>query len=310
MAIMVTGGTGFIGSRIVRNLLEKGETVVSFDIRPASADTGSEKLIEYQGDVMHMPHLMEAVENNKVTKVIHTAALLPPGTEDHPQHGMLVNIHGSNNIFELARWKNIERVVYASSIACYGVQENFGERKVTERDVGYPANVYGLTKLANDFSAGQYIKKFNLDLRGVQICTVFGYGRVRGMTGLIGGLLMTNPAIGQSVEIPADPSEASPMIYVDDVAEIFVRLLFSKELKHYRYLSGGHLATLGEMADIVKEYLPDADITLGTGKVPHIYLVDNSNLVADIGYELAPMKECILAHINEARESVGLASIS
>ena len=66
MAIMVNGGTGFIGSRIVRNLLEKGETVVSFDIRPAAADTGSEKLIEYQGDVMHMPHLMEAVENNKV----------------------------------------------------------------------------------------------------------------------------------------------------------------------------------------------------------------------------------------------------
>ena len=107
MAIMVTGGTGFIGSRIVRNLLEKGETVVSFDIRPAASATGSEKLIEYQGDVMHMPHLMEAVENNNVTKVIHTAALLPPGTEDHPQHGMLVNIHGTNNIFELARWKNI-----------------------------------------------------------------------------------------------------------------------------------------------------------------------------------------------------------
>ena len=310
MAVMVTGGTGFIGSRIVRNLLARGETVVSFDIKSGPSVANSDNLVEYQGDLMHMPHLMEAVEMNSITRIIHTAALLPPETEDHPQYGMLVNIHGTNNVFELARWKNIERVVYASSIASYGVQKTYGERKVNESDIGSPVNVYGLTKLANDFSAGQYIKKFNLDLRGVQICTVFGYGRVRGMTGLIGGLLMTNPAIGKSVEIPADPSEASPMIYVDDVAEIFVRLLFSRDLKHYCYLSGGHLATLGEMADIVKEYLPDAEIVLGTGKVPHIYLVDNSNLVADTGYELAPLKECILAHINEARQSVGLDGIS
>ena len=234
------------------------------------------------------------------------AALLPPDTEDRPHFGMSVNIQGTNNVFEAARWSNIQRVVYASSIAVYGVQETFGDRPINETDLSDPINVYGMTKAANDFSAGRYRERYNMDIRGVRICTVFGHGRVTGMTGMIGGLMMSLPAIGKPVTMQFDPNEASPMIHAEDAAEIFVQVSLSNNLQHPIYISGGHLATIQDISNIVKEYVPEAQITTGDRPVPHVYLVDNSRMLSDIGYEMAPLRVRVLEHMNDARAEAGL----
>ena len=312
MSIMVTGGAGFIGNKIVRKLVERGEEVVCFDMAQPRGKlvTYLDRIKVYRGDITQIPHLLEAVNLHQVHKIIHMAALLPPYSEERPHFGMEVNIQGTNNVFETARWTGVERVVYASSIAAFGVQETFGERPVNEDDLINPINVYGMTKAVNDFSAGKYIDRYGMDLRGVRICTVFGHGRVTGMTGLIGGLLVSLPAVGKPVTIPFNPEEPSPMIHAEDAAEIFVRAALSDKLNHRVYISGGHLATIRDMADIVRGFIPDAQITMGEQALPHIYLVDNSRMLADIGYELAPLAVRILEHINDAREEAGLPPIA
>ena len=311
MSIMVTGGNGFIGWRIIRKLLEAGEEVVCFDLSPpkSNLDPYKEKISFYRGDVTQLSQIFAAINTHNVRKIIHMAALLPPDTEDRPQYGMFVNIDGTNNVFEAARWANIERVVYASSIAVYGVQETFGERPLIEEDLTDPINVYGFTKSANDFAAQMYIQKFGLDLRSVRISTVFGHGRVTGMTGMIGGLMISLPAIGQPVSMNFSPDEASPMIHAEDAAEIFVRVALGTNLKHNIYLTGGHLATIGDIANIVRQYIPDAQINTGDQAVPHVYLVDNSKMLSDIGYEIPPLEMRILQHINDARIEHGLKPI-
>ena len=312
MSIMVTGGAGFIGNKIVRKLVELGEEVVCFDMAPPRGKLVSylDRIKVYRGDIIQLPHLLEAVNLHQVHKIIHMAALLPPDTEERPHFGMQVNIQGTNNVFEVARWTEVERVVYASSIAAFGAQESFGDRPVNEEDISNPTNVYGMTKAVNDFTAGKYIDRYGLDLRGVRICTVFGHGRVTGMTGMIGGPLMSLPAVGRPVAMPFNQAEPSPMIHAEDAAEIFVRAALSDRLNHRVYISGGHLATIGDMADIVRSFIPDAQITMGDQALPHIYLVDSSRMLADIGYELAPLSVRILEHINDAREEAGLPAIS
>ena len=57
----------------------------------------------YRGDITQIPHLLEAVNLHQVHTIIHMAALLPPDTEDRPHFGMLINIQGTNNVFEVAR---------------------------------------------------------------------------------------------------------------------------------------------------------------------------------------------------------------
>ena len=305
---MVTGGTGFIGNRIIRKLLDRGEEVVCFDLAPPrnNLEPYADRINFYRGDISQIPHLLEAINTFDVRKIIHMAALLPPDTEDRPHFGMSVNIQGTNNVFEAARWSNIQRVVYASSIAVYGVQETFGDRPINETDLSDPVNVYGMTKAANDFAAGRYRERYNMDIRGVRICTVFGHGRVTGMTGMIGGLMMSLPAIGKPVTMQFDPNEASPMIHAEDAAEIFVQVSLSNNLQHPIYISGGHLATIQDIANIVKEYVPEAQITTGDRPVPHVYLVDNSRMLSDIGYEMAPLRVRVLEHMNDARAEAGL----
>ena len=220
MSVMVTGGTGFIGNRIIRKLVERGEEVVCFDLAPPRANLTPllDRIQFYRGDVTQLPHLLEAINNHGVRRIIHMAALLPPDTEDRPHYAMQVNIGGTNNVFEAARWSGIERVVYASSIAVYGVQDTFGQRPINEDDLNDPINVYGMTKSVNDFSARRYVERYGLDLRGIRICTVFGHGRVTGMTGMIGGLMMSLPAIGQPISMPFHEDEPSPMIHAEDAA--------------------------------------------------------------------------------------------
>ena len=308
MSVMVTGGTGFIGNRIIRKLLERGEEVVCFDLAPPRGNLAQylDRITMYRGDVTQLPQIMEAINANGVTRIIHMAALLPPDTEDRPHFAMQVNIGGTNNVFEAARWCGIKRVVYASSIAVYGVQDTFGERPINEDDVNDPINVYGMTKSVNDFSARRYSDLYGLDLRGIRICTVFGHGRVTGMTGMIGGLMVSLPAIGQPISMPFHEDEPSPMIHAEDAAEIFVRAALAGTLNNRTYISGGNLATIKDMADAVRSFIPDAQITTGDRTVPHVYLVDNSRMLADIGYEIAPLRQRILDHINDARAEAGM----
>ena len=70
------------------------------------------------------------------------------------------------------------------------------------------------------------------------------------------------------------------------------------------------MCSVGDMADIVRDIIPDARITTGERRVPHIYRVDNSRMLADIGYEIAPLRTRILQHINDARNEAGLAPVS
>ena len=86
MSVMVTGATGFIGNRIVRKLVERGEDVVCFDLAPPRANLQPylDRLRFYRGDIMQMPHLLDAINTHQVDRVIHMAALLPPDTEERP----------------------------------------------------------------------------------------------------------------------------------------------------------------------------------------------------------------------------------
>ncbi len=80
-------------------------------------------------------------------------------------------------------------------------------------------------------------------------------------------------------------------------------------MNHRVYISGGHLATIKDMADTVRSFIPNAQIITSDQSVPHICIVDNSLMLADIGYEIAPFRQRVLGHINDARGEAGMATI-
>lgn len=237
--------------------------------------------------------------------------MLPPESESNPRLALRVNVLGMSNMFEAARLLGLERVVYASSVAAHGGQEHFGERAVNEDDDCFPINLYGASKFFDDVVARRYIALYGVDLVGVRIATVFGYGRETGNTAWI-GKLASLPALGQPAHVPLPSAQQSAMIYVDDVAAILVRLCLAEKLNHHLYHTGGDTCSLTELAEIVRGIVPGSEITFDDSApdFPHVYIADDARLREDIGYQRPPLQQRILDHMNVARAAAGLAPIA
>ncbi len=103
-------------------------------------------------------------------------------------------------------------------------------------------------------------------------------------------------------------------IHVDEVAEIFARVIMEDKPKQWIYNTGGVAISLGEIADLVREFLPDAKISFekdtGGKAISGNYLIDNTRLVQEFGVQYRPYRERVLQIINEVRREEGQPPIA
>jgi nucleoside-diphosphate-sugar epimerase len=133
MPVLVIGGSGFIGPRLIRRLAARGNTpVVCMDLNPGAASFAelADRVTVIRGDVTRFEDVMRAVIEVKPDRLINLAYGIGAG-EGNPHRGLRLDILGMDNCFEAARLAGVKRVVYASSIAVSGPQRHFGERLVT-----------------------------------------------------------------------------------------------------------------------------------------------------------------------------------
>jgi UDP-glucose 4-epimerase len=309
MSILVAGGSGFLGARIVKKFVGRGEKVVCFDAFPNHKAIGDaiEKVTMIKGDVTFIEDIIAAIDAHKISKIINLAYMMGAESDASPHQAIRVNVHGMDNVFEAARLTGVKRVVYASSIAYHGLQSYFGERCVCEEDLGYlPVQTYSATKRLNEYMAGKYAENYGLEIIGLRISIVYGHGRERGLT-VWSSHFASNPAVGKKVVIPHHPEQKCSMVYVDDAAEMFCRLALSERVGHPIYLSGGDTVSLGELGSLVRELLPAAEIAFQpSGKeIPLIYLIDSSRFENEFEFKRTTLKDGIKKHIDEARMAAG-----
>jgi nucleoside-diphosphate-sugar epimerase len=211
-----------------------------------------------------------------------------------------------DNCFEAARLGGVKRVVYASSIAVSGQQKNFGDRLATEDDPLYGTSQYAMHKMFNEFQARKYIKNYGMSIVGVRPANVTGPDKVRGSVDHV--QIMSDAARGKAVHLP-QKGLMRLLVHVEDMAEIFMRVLLAEAPRHSIYNSGGIPVSLGELADIVKGFLPEAKITFdkeGGREDSGNYLVDWSRLAKEFGIEYPGLHTRVLEVINDVRRVEGL----
>src|SRR5208282_2494552 len=132
MACLITGGTGFIGSRIVRDLVREGQPVIIFDSFPqmnavkqflSESELGGVKFL--QGDILDLASLFRVCKEYEVENIIHMAYFKILHAKANPLWATRVNCEGTGNVFEAARILRLKRVVWASSIAVFGPPEMY-----------------------------------------------------------------------------------------------------------------------------------------------------------------------------------------
>ena len=310
MSIFIIGGTGFIGYRLIRLLAARGHTVTSMDINPAAhsfADLGS-KITSLRGDVTQFDQLMAAMSAAKPERVVNLSYYI--GSDLPPHVAMKLNILGMDNCFEAASLLGVKHTMYASSLAVNGKQAHYGNRAVTEEDRVNGEYQYAKHKIMNEWQAQDYTEKFGMLITGIRPANVTGPDKVRGSVDHVN--LITEPARGNAITFPFKDAMRCP-IHVDDVAEDFARVLMAEKPAHRIYNSGGTSISLGEIAEIVRSYLPDAKISFtedsGGKDASGNYLIDNTRLVSEFGVQYRPYRERVLQIINDIRRDKRLPPV-
>jgi nucleoside-diphosphate-sugar epimerase len=311
MSVLVIGATGFIGPRLIRRLVARGESVVGMDLNPAAAAFGDVPIGApvLRGDVTQFEDVMRTILDVKPERVINLAYGLGAG-EGNPHQVMRLDILGMDNCFEACRLAGVKRVVYASSIAVSGQQSHFGDRLVNEDDPVHGTSQYAMHKIFNEFQARKYIKNYGMSIVGVRPANVTGPDKVRGSVDHV--QIMTEAARGRPVHLPQQ-GLMRLLVHVEDMAEIFARVLLAEAPRHSLYNSGGIPVSLGELADVVRGFLPEAQITFaqeGGREDSGNYLVDWSRLAKEFGIEYPGLHTRVLEVINDVRRQEGLPPVS
>ncbi len=317
MKVLVLGGAGFIGPRVMQRLVDRGHDVACMDINPNSPtlEELKGKIESTRGDITLMDDVVEAVIQTKPDRIINLAYLLgfrPDGVTDaqDPHYAVRINILGMDNAFEAARMCGVKRVVYASSLAVYGRQSFYGERPLTEDDVRMGSGVYAASKIYNEHQAEWFNSAYNMEIVGIRPSNVTGPDKVRGSMDHV--RVITEAARGLPASFPFKDAMRLP-IHVDDISEMFTRMTLAEKTQYAVYNSGGETISMGDIAALVQTHLPDAQINfeneIGGRELSGNYMMDNSRLVQEFEYDLAPYPQRVLEIINAVRADEGLPPV-
>jgi len=214
MKYAVTGGAGFIGSHLVKNLVGHGNELIVID----NLNTGKKKNIEkfsgkidfFEVDIRDFNAIEDILKN--VDGIFHEAALA--SVQDSfriPDEFFDVNVKGTENIFKIGKKLGI-KVVYASSSSVYG---NPIQVPIKESDGKNPFNPYAKTKLEADKLAEKYARN-GLKVIGLRYFNVFGPGQSKEYAGVI-KLFLERIQQGLPPLINGDGLQVRDFVYVNDV---------------------------------------------------------------------------------------------
>src|SRR4249919_3001414 len=190
MTLLVTGAAGFIGSSVAMALLDRGEQVIGIDnlndyYDPALKRARLDRLVAAHGNAFSFEQVdfgdQKALEAfaapHKFDQVVHLGA--QAGVRYslvNPQAYVRSNLMGQINMLELARHREVEHFVYASSSSVYGGNKTLPFR--VEDRVDHPISLYAATKKSDELMSESYAHLFRLPMTGLRFFTVYGpWGR-------------------------------------------------------------------------------------------------------------------------------------
>jgi UDP-glucose 4-epimerase len=256
MRVAVTGGAGYIGSTLVKILLEEDASVVSVDnlmrgdYRYLKGLETSRELELIVGDIRDRKLLEEAFRGAEA--VAHLAAL--PGLtlcSERPEEAVSINIYGTHQLLEAARRLDIDKVVFCSSAAVYGTPLKM---PVDEGHPLRPLNLYGVTKLAGEKLMESYHDNYGIETVSLRFGNVFGVGLYTRWETVIPKFVRQGLE-GKPLTIYGDGESSRDFVHVEDIASAVTLALRKKGIGGEAFNVGGETVEIGSLAEIVSEEL-------------------------------------------------------
>lgn len=260
MKILVTGGAGFIGSAVVKTLLDRKDEVVVIDnfndyYDPKLKEDRIKKFLKgykfklYRGDIRDRDLLEKIFKKEKIDKIVHLAAMA--GVRYSIQNPSLyadVNIMGSINLLDLAVKYKIENFVFASSSSVYG---NNKKVPFSETDnVDKPISPYASTKKALEVVSHVYSHLYNLPVTALRFFTVYGPWGRPDMAYFKFTEKITN---NEAIDVYNKGNMFRDFTYVDDIVDGIIRVLDGPAKYEIVNIGGTNPEKLTKLIDVLEK---------------------------------------------------------
>ncbi len=262
--ILIIGAVGQIGSELTMALrkIYGGENVIASDIN----NKVSEKILQSGPfeivDILDKNTIVSMIKKYNVNTIIDLAAILSATGEKNPMLAWNVNMNGLINVLEIARENKIQQVLIPSSIAVFGPTTPLD--CAPQETVLHPSTMYGITKVAGELVADYYVKKYNLDVRGLRYPGIISNETLPGggTTDYAVAIYYDAVKYGKYTCFVKEDTRL-PMMYMPDCLKATIDLLQADfaTLKHHSDFNVGSMSfSVKELADNIKKYMPNFQI--------------------------------------------------
>jgi UDP-glucose 4-epimerase len=261
MHVAITGGAGYIGSTLVRDLLNVGHEVTSLD----NQTTGDYEQLKQMthGNVKFLVGDIKSTKDLDRTfkgadAVVHMAALSDlDACNNNPEEAVSVNVYGTHQVVEATRRNEISRIVFCSSAAVYGTPAT---TPVSERHATHPLNLYGTTKLAGEILLNASHTNYGLETVNLRFGNVYGIGIYTNWVGVIPKFVAL-ALDGKPLTVYGDGFSTRDFVHVEDITRAITLSLTTEGIGGETLNIGNETTTVNEIAGIVSK-----EVEKATGK--------------------------------------------
>lgn len=300
---LVTGVAGFIGSNLLEELLELGQTVVGLDnfstgyqrnLDEVEATVGSEKWKNFRlikGDIKDFEVCLAACDG--IDHVLHQAALgSVPRSIENPIKTNESNIGGFLNMLVAAKDSRVKSFTYAASSSTYGDHEALPKR---EEIIGKPLSPYAVTKYVNELYADVFSRVYGVHSIGLRYFNVFGKRQdPNGAYAAVIPRWISQMVRGEVVSINGDGKTSRDFCFIENAvqANILAATVEGESKSQVYNVAFGERTTLNQLLEIIKRVLEGQEIKYGQevkylpfrkGDVRHSQ-ADISKIIKALGY--------------------------
>jgi len=250
MKIIVTGGSGFLGTHMVRALIAAGHNIKNIDLVP-SRDQDDENFETVIADIRDTERMKLEIIDAEV--VFHFAGLIEAGESvKFPQKFIDNNISGTLSVLEAMRVNNIKTIIFSSSAAIYGEPQNI---PISEDDRSIPINPYGMTKLAMEGLISSYVGLHGFTGVALRYFNLYGPGEHHQPETHAMPNFIRQVYENRDVEVFGTGEHQRDYIHVKDIVDAHIKALDfalkNPNQYHYMNLSTEKPSTTKEIAETI-----------------------------------------------------------